>query len=194
MYCPKSFEDESPEAFVRFVKEYPLSLLTVCGEDIFQAYIPLVYYEGDFLGHIAKANPLQKYIEQKSKCVFVFLGPHAMIPAGFHENDDAVPTWNYEILQCKGEFTLVSDDDKESDMRRINQAFDPNWSMDKLTPERKQMMMRSITPFRLSLESYIYKRKHSQNKSLEVQQSVIRNLARGKIDAKTVADRMRQHF
>lgn len=61
--------------------------------------------ELELIGHMAKANPQWKYLEN-NLVTCIFHGAHTYITPVWYTKDD-VPTWNYSTVHAKGNATLI---------------------------------------------------------------------------------------
>ena len=82
----------------------------------FATHVPVVIREyGERLvirGHVAKANPHWKFLEDNSTCLIIFHGPHAYISPSNYETREAVPTWNYGAVHAYGSAETFAEPDR----------------------------------------------------------------------------------
>lgn len=57
-------------------------------------------------GHLAKANPQWKSIENQQDVLVIFQGPHAYISSSWY-NHENVPTWNYLAVHVYGKIRII---------------------------------------------------------------------------------------
>ena len=115
MYCPALFREDRPETLHEFIRAHPLGLLISCGASGLLAN-PLPFLlqarEGRkpvLQAHMARANPQWRELEQQPVLV-VFRGPDAYVSPSLYatkkETGRVVPTWNYAMVQARGEARL----------------------------------------------------------------------------------------
>src|ERR1035438_3982915 len=92
---------------VPFRPANPFAILVSSTEDgPFAPHLPVfVSKAGDQLvirGHVAKANPHWRHLEQNSNSLTIFHGPHAYVSASNYTTRENVPTWNYGTVHVYG--------------------------------------------------------------------------------------------
>ncbi len=112
MYLPKSFAETDRAALLAIVRAHPFATLVTMDAGLPHAgHVPLIAQEltdGSLVlrGHLAAANP---QLNHQGPALAVFHGPHAYISANWYEADDAVPTWNYQVVHARGELRADRD-------------------------------------------------------------------------------------
>src|SRR5579863_4208336 len=91
----------------------PFAILISCtGDGPFATHLPLFVREEkgkiQLRGHVAKANPHWRYLEQQSQCLAIFHGPHSYISPSLYTNRESVPTWNYGAVHVYGNTRLFT--------------------------------------------------------------------------------------
>lgn len=116
MYNPSTFRKEERELLFSFIEDNPLGLLITNSSDgILASSIPFLLYreQGVLRAHLAKANPHWKALD--SECLIVFQGAHGYVTPNWYpskqENHKVVPTWNYSMVQCRGEAKVIHEAD-----------------------------------------------------------------------------------
>ncbi|MGC2450033.1 MAG: FMN-binding negative transcriptional regulator, partial [Candidatus Sulfotelmatobacter sp.] len=99
MYIPEHFRVRDHASAIAFMRANPFVILASCTDDgPFATHVPVVIREnGEKLvlrGHVAKANPHWRYLEQQPHCLTIFHGPHAYISTTNYVTPENVPTWN----------------------------------------------------------------------------------------------------
>ncbi len=84
MYIPEHFRIEDRATALAFMRANPFAILVSNTDDgPFATHVPVVIREsGDQLtirGHVAKANPHWRYLQNNPACLMIFHGPHAYI-------------------------------------------------------------------------------------------------------------------
>jgi predicted FMN-binding regulatory protein PaiB len=137
-------------------------------------FVPVVVDRGDderiaLVGHVDSQNPFLRELDGR-RLRALFHGPNAYIsPLDYVSNQ--FPTWNYAVAEAVGTSTLIEDDDEKlawmlrmiEDLERANGS---SYRLD-LDDSRVPGQIRSITFFRLEVESMVGTFKFAQEKSTE---------------------------
>ena len=149
----------------------------------FATHVPVVIREyGERLvirGHVAKANPHWKFLEDNSTCLIIFHGPHAYISPSNYETREAVPTWNYGAVHAYGSAETFAEPDRLLSVLRdliptFEAAYEQQW--ESLSATYQQRMLGHIVGFEVSITSIEAKFKLSQNRTTKEQQHIIDSL------------------
>jgi transcriptional regulator len=92
----------------------------ICNDDDgqpFVTYLPLHVDVGErggkpwpcLLGHVARANPHWRYLQNRGTALVSYLGPHAYMSPTVYADTMRVPTWNYLAVQCRVRVRLLSE-------------------------------------------------------------------------------------
>lgn len=120
MYRPAQFREDNPDILAAAIREIRLAtLVSVTGEELTASHIPMLLKcssSGATLeGHVARANPQWKNVNQSFSALAIFLGPHAYISPTWYaskaETQRVVPTWNYISVQASGPLSIIEDRD-----------------------------------------------------------------------------------
>lgn len=119
MYEPPHFRDDDLDAQHGLIEAYPLGLMISAGpEGIIANPIPFILYRGDgergtLRCHLAKANPQWQALAETPAVLVVFQGSQSYVTPSWYptkaETEKVVPTWNYAIVQARGQARVVSD-------------------------------------------------------------------------------------
>ena len=166
----------------------PFSILVSQAEDgPFATHLPVVLREeGERLlirGHVAKANPHWKYLEQPTTCLTIFHGPHAYISPMNYVTRETVPTWNYGAVHIYGNArTFHEPGEKLTVLHELipmfEAAYADQWAG--LTEEYRARMLSHIVGFEISVTRIEAKFKLSQNRPRNEQQNIIDSLGQAK--------------
>ncbi len=121
MYLPSHFEEKRAELLHGLLLDHPLGLLVTqdtAGE--LQANTVPFVLDADPAGgpgilrtHVARANPLWREARGDRPSLVVFQGPQAYVSPSFYpskaEHGKVVPTWNYMMVQARGELRAIED-------------------------------------------------------------------------------------
>ncbi|WBU64517.1 FMN-binding negative transcriptional regulator [Paracoccus aerodenitrificans] len=115
MYCPPAFAETRPEVLKALIRSNPLGLLITAGPSGPVAN-PVPFQlgpDGVLRAHLARANPQLGELEAASDVLVVFQGEQSYISPGWYatkkETGKVVPTWNYLMVQARGQARLTSD-------------------------------------------------------------------------------------
>jgi len=68
---------------------------------------------GTIYGHVARANPIWKLIDENTESVVVFQGAQSYISPSWYpskkEHGKVVPTWNYAVVHAHGKPNIIDD-------------------------------------------------------------------------------------
>jgi transcriptional regulator len=122
MYLPPQFTPKDPAHALALMRSHPFASLisTDDGGFPFVSHIPLHLQaqpqpqqdapnngQLTLLGHVAKANPHWKYLQQRPQALVTFMGPHAYLSPRVYPDVARVPSWNYLAVHCKVEARLI---------------------------------------------------------------------------------------
>jgi transcriptional regulator len=175
-----------------------VTLATARDGEILFAYAPVVVEEGGLRFHLAIRNPMAA-MEDGTRVSLSCLAADAYVSPDWYRTIVAVPTWNYVAVEGEGavrrlpreELHKLLADLSAQEERKL--APKPPWTMNKVAPERTEMMMNAIVGFEMKFDRLEGKFKLSQDKPDEDVQGVIDGLeARGDTASLAVAREMRR--
>jgi transcriptional regulator len=189
VYIPEHFRLRHDDDAISFMRANPFAILISSTESgPFATHLPLFVQpqkEGqDVLlrGHVAKANPHWRYLEQQAQCLTIFHGPHSYISPSNYTARESVPTWNYAAVHVYGNARVFSADSSEHEVHAMLQdltnTFEPAYRQqwDGLSAKYRDNMLRQIVGFEIVATSVEGKFKLSQNRPREDQAKVIASL------------------
>jgi len=150
----------------------------------FATHVPVVIREsGDRLiirGHVAKANPHWRLLEDNSTCLIIFHGPHSYISPSNYETREAVPTWNYGAVHVYGNAKTFAEPEQLLGVLgelipTFEIAYERQWNS--LSETYQQRMLSHIVGFEVSVSRMEAKFKLSQNRTRREQQQIIDSLS-----------------
>src|SRR5271169_4923724 len=130
-------------------------------------------------GHVAKANPHWRYLEQRPECLAVFHGPHSYISPGNYTVHESVPTWNYGAVHLYGNAKLFSSPEAlQGVLHELIDTFEPSYAAQwaSLDEGFRERMLKQIVGFEIEVTKMEAKFKLNQNRSPEDQANVIASL------------------
>ena len=118
MYIPTNFKITDSKLLSRLIADNPLGILISHGHDgIETTPLPFLLREKNgkktLVAHGAKANPHFKALQKNADCVVIFSGHNNYITPSWYPSKQTthqvVPTWNYEIVEIRGQATIHED-------------------------------------------------------------------------------------
>lgn len=180
MYTPSSFAIDDLQDLHQQILATRLAVLVTHGEQGLQAsHIPLLLDaeqgpHGTLYGHLAKANPQWKELQNGAEALVIFAGADAYVSPGFYpakaEHGKVVPTWNYVAVHAYGVAEVFTDADRLHDLvsaltDRHEASRAQPWKVTDAPADYIDGMLRAIVGFALPIERLEGKRKLSQNRS-----------------------------
>ena len=180
MYIPRAFEVNDKNILVQFIRNNSFGILFSQTDNVpFATHLPFLIddhtgYHGTLMGHMAKANPHWKEINNQ-QVLAVFHDPHAFISSLWYGEEKVVPTWNYAAVHVYGKFVRI---DEKKQVRQIIRdtltVFEPGSPvLSRLDDEFFDGLLKSIVGFKIEIEKIEGKWKLNQNHSVERQQKLI---------------------
>jgi transcriptional regulator len=175
MYLPRVFHADDTALVHEIVDRFSFAtLMCIHDEAILVAHAPLILDRevGRLRGHLARANPVAKALERRSRMTAEFRGPDAYVSPTWYEHPSRqVPTWNYVVVHAVGPAEPLSDHELEQLLidlsTRHEGARDTVWRPSDLDAEFVRQLQREIVGFSIRVESLEAKLKLSQNRSPE---------------------------
>ncbi|NQV98061.1 MAG: FMN-binding negative transcriptional regulator [Rhodospirillales bacterium] len=202
MYVPRHFSAEDLVELGAYMRTFKFAaLITTVDATPYASHLPLVYdpAEGAFgtlYGHVARANSHWQSFAGASDSLAIFTGPNAYVSPNWLAGGNAVPTWNYVAVHAYGRPQIVENEDQVLAIlaRLTGENETPKtgmWTADKMDQTVLRGMLKGIVAFAMPVSRIEGKRKMSQNKPPEVQQSAVAGLRQMQEPASTaVADIM----
>ncbi|MGY2269722.1 MULTISPECIES: FMN-binding negative transcriptional regulator [Pseudomonas] len=180
MYTPRAFALEDLPELHQLIQHTRLAQLVTVGEQgLLASHLPLLLNpdegpHGTLYGHLAKANPQWKDLQNGSEALVIFAGAEAYISPAFYpakaEHGKVVPTWNYIAVHAYGKAEVFSDAERLLGVvtaltDRHEGGRDQPWKVSDAPADYIDGMLKAIVGFALPIERLIGKRKLSQNRS-----------------------------
>jgi transcriptional regulator len=192
MYIPEHFRERHPADTIAFMRANPFAILisntgSTADEGPFATHVPVVIREsGDpakeqivIRGHVARANPHWRYLEQQPRCLTIFHGAHAYISPTNYTIHESVPTWNYGAVHAYGDArTFSAPGELLEVLHELIPMFEPGYAQQwsELSQTYRDRMLGHIVGFEISVSKIEAKFKLSQNRTREEQANVITSL------------------
>jgi len=200
VYIPEHFVLRDHAAAIAFMKSNPFVILVSATEDApFASHVPVVIREsGDQLilrGHVAKANPHWRYLEQNPQCLTIFHGPHAFVSTSNYVTRENVPTWNYGAVHVYGNARVYSSPEALQGMLHdliatFEAAYAQQW--DGFDQAYRDRMLSHIVGFEITATKLEAKFKLGQNRTKEEQSNMLASLSKSEDTAVSGVARLMQ--
>jgi transcriptional regulator len=202
VYIPEHFRLRNHADAVAFMRANPFAIL-ISSTDAgpFATHLPLFVQaeeEDDedkviLRGHVAKANPHWRYLEQQAQCLTIFHGAHSYISPSNYAVRESVPTWNYGAVHLHGNARVfLSPEDLLGVLHELMGTFEPAYAAQwaSLDEAYRERMLRQIVGFEIEVTKIEAKFKLSQNRSRQDQASVIASLEKSEDTAVSAVSRL----
>ena len=210
MYEPPHFREPNESICHDLIKARPLGLLVSAGEDGMMANpIPFLLdpqagAKGVLRCHLARANPQWKVFLELHDALVVFQDHNHYIHPGWYEtkreNGKVVPTWNYAMVQVRGQ-AVVQDDPhwlgkQIRDLTAMMEGQYPApWAVDDAPEQFISAQIRGIVGIEIAITDIRGKWKVSQNRNEADKQGVVDGLTeKGDPEALAMAGLVRQRL
>lgn len=205
MYIPEHFRVPDHADAIAFMRANPFAIListtpaSLNNEGPFATHLPLFVADAGenviLRGHVAKANPHWRYLEQNPNCLTIFHGPHAYVSASNYTTRENVPTWNYGAVHAYGNARVfASPEELQGVLHQLIGTFEPafaeQWAS--LSETYRQRMLSHIVGFEIAVTKLEAKFKLSQNRTKEEQTNVIASLGKAEDTAIRGVSRLMQ--
>lgn len=180
MYTPSAFKDDELASVHSLIEQTRLAILVTHDEQGMQAsHLPLLLRadegaKGTLYGHLAKANPQWRALQNGAQALVIFAGADAYVSPSFYpakaEHGKVVPTWNYLAVHAYGVAQVFTEQQRllevVSSLTEKHEAgrITP-WAVADAPADYIDTMLAAIVGFELPIERLEGKRKLSQNRS-----------------------------
>lgn len=191
MHPNPAFRKASRDASLDLAREAGFGVLAVNGPDgPLLSHIPFLLSEDGAVAefHLVRSNPIARL--GGATATIAVTGPEGYVSPDWYEVPDQVPTWNYVAVHLRGRLDPMSPEvlgdllERQSAMFENKLAPKRPWTMDKMTPEVRERMMRQILPFRMEIDEVASTWKLNQNKD-----DAVRLRAADRIEEAGLSDR-----
>jgi len=203
MYIPSHFQENSWPEIRKVIDDHSFATVISCNAGVPVAtHVPVRLVElasGKFVvqGHLARANPQWRVLENEAKTLVIFSGPHSYISPRWYKHVN-VPTWNYIAVHVYGKPRLVADADELRELLKglVNRyeghvEAERRYTIEGLPPNYLEAQMRGIVGFEVSVDEVQASFKLSQNRTQEDHDNVIIELRKSDDqDARRIAQAM----
>lgn len=180
MYTPSAFKDDELGSLHALIEQTRLAILVTHDEHGLQAsHVPLLLRadqgaHGTLYGHLARANPQWRALENGAQALVIFPGADAYVSPAFYpakaEHGKVVPTWNYVAVHAYGVAQVFNEPQRLLEV--VSGLTDKHeggrtspWAVADAPADYIDKMLGAIVGFALPIERLEGKRKLSQNRS-----------------------------
>lgn len=200
MYVPAAFASTHLEHALRLMRTHPFATLTSMGDDGFPFATPLPLHvqvphheaSGEpftLLGHLAKANPHCKLLEQQPQALVCFQGPQAYMSPSVYPDARRVPTWSYLAVHCKVRVHWIdATADKDRLLKALIGDHEPAYAAQWRAQDAQwaHAMLQGVRAMRLEVVDWQCKLKLNQHRP-EAHAAMHATYAQGTPDAQALA-------
>jgi transcriptional regulator len=147
--------------------------------------------------HVARANVLGQIAEKGGTWLVAVQGYDAYVSPDWYASAEQVPTWLYEAVHLSGPVRVIGGDHTQGHTERLSATFEnwlapkPEWTLDKLSDRRREMLLKGIVAVEMTIEAIEGNFKLNQHKSDEDHVAVVNALgAQDDTSAQAIAKRM----
>lgn len=183
MYILEAYKNNDRNRIVEFINENSFADLVTNHEGVLCSNkVPFLYDSemNELYGHLGKGNKQLIDLQNSEEVLVIFSGAHSYISPQWYISENAVPTWNFQTLQCRGKPSLVDKQGLMEILARLTKfhesSFNTPWTMARLDPEKKEMMVNLITGFKIKVTEIKFKEKMSQIRDIEDRKNIIKEL------------------
>lgn len=203
MYIPEHFRLRHDGEALAFLRANPFAILvSTIAEGPYATHLPFFARSSGekeepggviLRGHVGKANPHWRYLEEQPQCLTIFHGPHAYISPGNYTARDSVPTWNYAAVHVYGTARIFSSpQDLQPMLDELIDTFEPAYRRrwEESSAPFRETMLSNIVGFEIVSTRIEAKFKLSQNRPRQDQTNVIASLDKSEDSAISGVARM----
>ena len=203
MYVPKLYSETDDAVIDAHIHANGFATLVTAaqGEPV-ATHVPLELIRGPngervIEGHVSRANPHWKQLENGASVLAIFAGPHTYLSSSWYGHEN-VPTWNYMVVHAYGTARIESDPARVRELLvRLSRHYEPEgapeprFDVDRLSPEFYGKEVRGIVAFTIPVSRIEVAYKLSQNRNPTDHANVIRKLReRGDENSQAIATAM----
>jgi transcriptional regulator len=196
MYLPQPFQESNVATLHALIRAHPLATwVTQTQGNLVVNHIPFLLdaergESGTLVGHVARANPVWRALEQES--VLVFQGADAYITPSWYEakreHGKVVPTWNYAVVHAHGIARAIEDKEwLRALVTRLTETHEAEeasaWKVTDAPADYVDKMLAAIVGIEIPVTRLVGKWKVSQNRPQVDRKAVVEGLRARATDA-----------
>lgn len=176
MYPPAYYQTTDRGQIRAFLQQHYFGLLLSHNGGLHYTPLPFLFdwqSPGDkAYCHLARNNPQLSQLNGAEVTVII-QGPHAFVPASCYQQQPAVSTWNYALVELKGTARLLDAEQTLALVRKQEAHSAPTMLQ---AADYQQKLVKAIVGIEINLSQVTGRFKLSQNKPKAEQQAVIAHL------------------
>lgn len=178
MWINPLFAVEARDALQDLARSSSLATLVAEGP-LRAAHMPVLVEEDEagellILGHIPRADPLSKAIQEGQDILCIFHGPRAYVSAGWYEKV-GLSTYNYSVAHLRGMSEEMSEEELKNHLIQLIKIHEQNkepsdggeWQLDDPAQDRFETLFPKVLGLRIRVHDAQAKEKFGQNRSAE---------------------------
>jgi transcriptional regulator len=203
MYVPPRYRVTDDAEIDAFVRDHGFATLVSHGRDgLMATHLPVeLSYDSDgarlLRGHVSKANPQWRQLEESREAMLVFLGPYTYVSPTWYDHPN-VPTWNYQAVHFYGTIQVtVAPDELSSALRILSEHYEPStlppprFDFDAMPNDLQAAELKGIVGFSMRVTRVDSSFKLSQNRHDSDRARIVAELtSRGDDASREIADAM----
>jgi transcriptional regulator len=203
MYVPPRYRVTDDDEIDRFLRAHGFATLVSHGrEGLMASHLPIELERDSegrrrLRGHVSKANPQWRQLEESGDAMVVFLGPHTYISPTWYDHPN-VPTWNYQAVHCYGTVTVATSAEELSPtLRTLSEHYEPRtnppprFDFDEMPEDLRSADLKGIVGVTMRVERVEASFKLSQNRHEADRARIVAELrARGDDASRAIAEAM----
>ena len=193
--------EEAPEIVEFIQKNSFATLVSTISRRPWATHIPLMLSEdknGEAIlhGHIAKANPQWKELQEE--VLVIFQGPHAYISSSWY-NHENVPTWNYLAVHAYCTIRLIEGEELMDHLKSLVDRFEegrPNRvSVETMSEKYLESQLKGLIGVELKVKEVQSSAKLSQNRDAVNYKKIVQQLEKSPFETeKEIAMEMKKRM
>lgn len=203
MYIPKHHRQPDLSATQALIEAYPLGAWVVqASEGLVANHVPFLLDRsrgphGTLLGHVSRANPVWRQLQDGTPSVVMFQGPQSYITPGWYPgkaaHGEVVPTWNYVVAHAHGVPRAVDDAQWLHEfLMRLTATHEAAqavpWAMTDAPAAFVDKLLRAVVGIEIPIDRLEGKLKASQDEAIPDRLGTVRGLlAQGNANASAMA-------
>lgn len=196
MYVPSQYRAPKGSWIVELLRRNPLALMVTNGstrDGPHATHLPIIpgppfpeEWPADLsgvtlLGHMNRANPHWKALNDDSPALLIFTGPHAYVSPTEYQMTPAAPTWNYTSVHVHAPLRKIESLDEtlevvQSMVRIFEAEFGNSWDMS-ASIDYFRKILPGVGAFRLTVSRAEGMFKLSQEQEPEIRERVRQSFA-----------------
>ncbi len=112
VFIPEHYQAEDSQELSDYIATNPMCQLSCANNGrVLSTTLPLIacpQYEGCYIGHMARRNPMSELVGSADELLALFAGPEAYVSPGWFTKRHTVPTWNYYTVQLRGHWQALN--------------------------------------------------------------------------------------